>query len=106
MGLGGIQNSTRQQEYKELYFELLPPYRRHGLGTKFATFLINFHKKVYGNRPIEAVVVPENTPSKGLLRKLGFKPKLTKDGTQDKMAFAKWGNRVFEIFRYTPADSL
>lgn len=102
VGLGGIQNSTRNEPYKEIYFELLPPYRRKGLGKKFATFLIDFHKGVYGNRPIEAVVVPENKASKGLLGKLGFKPRRNADGTPASHAFPRWGNRVYEIFRYTP----
>ena len=103
VGLGGIQNSTRGDPYKEIYFELLPPYRRKGLGQKFAKFLISAHKSIYGNRMIEAVVVPENTASKGLLKKIGFKPKIGKDGKIATHRFPKYGNRMYEIFQYKPS---
>ena len=102
VGLGGIQSSTRGEPYKEIYFELLAPYRRQGLGGKFGQFLVNTHKSLFGNKPIEAVVVPENAPSKGLLRKLGFKPRLGKNGKPDTHIFPKWNNRLYEIFRLTP----
>lgn len=99
VGLGGLQNSSRPNKAKEVYFELLPPYRQKGLGTQFGQYLVALHKKMYGDMPLEAAVVPENKPSKALLKRLGFKPLKDKNGNTVVHRFPKYNNRAYEIYR-------
>jgi len=105
MGLGGIQNSTRNEPYNEIYFEILPPYRNKGLGKHFGQFLMRFYKSIFGDKILEAIMVQDNQPSKILLTKLGFKPRLDKQGHPMSHAFPRWGNRVYDIYRYTPSEN-
>src|SRR3989344_927013 len=102
MGFGGIQNSTREEPYKELYFAFLPPYRNKGLGKQLGQFLMKFHKSIFGNQILEAIIVPDNTPSKILMTKLGFSPRLDAHGNPMSHRFPRWGNRLYDIYRYTP----
>lgn len=102
IGLGGIQNSTRDEPYKELYFAFLPPYRNKGLGKQFGQFLMKFHHSLFGDRILEAIILPDNIPSQKLIKKLGFLPRLDNKGKQASHSFARWGNRVYNIYRYTP----
>lgn len=105
LGLGGIQNSTRDEPFKELYFAFLPPYRNKGLGKQFGQFLLNFYKSVFGEKILEAIVLPDNTPSKKLMTKLGFSLRLDTNGQPLSHRFPRWGNRLYNIYRYTPNSS-
>jgi RimJ/RimL family protein N-acetyltransferase len=102
MGLGGIQNSTRNEPYNELYFAFLPAYRHKGLGKQFGQFLMKFDHSVFGDRILEAIILPDNIPSKKLMIKLGFSPRLDPKGKPLSHRFSRWGNRLYEIYRYTP----
>lgn len=102
LGLGGIQNSTRDEPYKELYFAFLPPYRNKGLGKQFGQFLMKFNKSMFGDKILEAIIVPDNTPSKRLMTKLGFAPRRDANGHSITHRFPRWGNRLYDIYRYTP----
>lgn len=106
VGIGGIQNSTRNEPYKELYFAFLPPYRNKGLGKQFGQFLMKFHKSIFGDKILEAIIVPDNIPSKLLVTKLGFLPRLDVKGTPVTHRFPRWGNRLYDIYRYTPSTNL
>ncbi|MFN7662745.1 MAG: GNAT family N-acetyltransferase; N-acetyltransferase [Alphaproteobacteria bacterium] len=105
MGFGGIQNSTRKEPYKELYFAFLPPYRNKGLGKQFGKFLITFHEYLYGKQILEAIILPDNIPSKTLFGKLGFLPRLDSKGNHLSHSFPRWGGRVYQIYRYTPTTT-
>ena len=102
MGIGGIQKSTRDEPYKELYFAFLPPYRNKGLGKQFGQFLMNFHRSLFGDKILEAIILPDNFPSQKLIKKLGFLPRLDSARKHMSHSFARWGNRVYNIYRYTP----
>ncbi len=102
IGFGGIQKNMRDKTVDEIHYALLPPYRRKALGTKMGTFIMEFYKKIYGDRPLQAIVVPENVPSRRLLSKLGFRPLLDEKGKQKFHLFKVWKNRRYDIFQYDP----
>lgn len=105
MGLGGIQNSSWKGPHKELYFAFLPPYRNKGLGKKFGQFLMHFSKSLYGDRILEANILPDNTASKALIKKLGFVLHVDQNGKAVPYRYPRWGNRLYNIYRYTPPSS-
>ncbi len=105
LGLGGLQRSTRDNDYAEVFFCILPPYRKKGLGTAMCQHFMNFYKKYYKNRTLEAIVLPTNVPSKALLKKMGFKPLFDKGGAPITKTFESYGDVVYQVYRYTPAFS-
>lgn len=105
-GSGGIQSSTRPQDASapEIYFALLPPYRSKGLGTAFGKEIMHFFKENYGDRSLEAIVRPNNIPSKKLLAKLGFSPVLDPKQKPVIKNFPKWNNTEYAVYRYEPKE--
>ena len=85
-----------------LYFAFLPPYRNKGLGKQFGQFLMNLHKELFGAQILEAIILPDNNPSKRLMTKLGFVHRRDKQERPMSYRFARWKNRLYDIFRYTP----
>lgn len=102
VAMGGIQKSKRDELLHEIYYAILPTYRRQGLGTKIGRFIMDFHRKLYGNKILEATVVPENKPSIVLLKKLGFMPKRDARGVPE---FTMTYNRRYDIYLYTPSTA-
>ena len=96
----GIQRSKRDETRHEIYYSLMPSYRQQGLGTKMGRFIMDFYKKLYGNKVIEAAVLPDNKASIALLKKLGFVPKLDARG---KPEFVISHNRRQDIYHYIPS---
>lgn len=102
LGSGGIQKNTRGEGPTEIYFSFLPPYRGKGLGTAMGKAIIQFYEQEYGRLPMEAIVRPENLPSKKLLTKLGFRPVL-QGGQPVIKNFPAWNNTKYAVYRYDPA---
>jgi ribosomal protein S18 acetylase RimI-like enzyme len=105
VGLGGIQRSTRDGDFGEIFFCLLPPYRKQGIGTALAQHLINFYQEHYKNKTLEANVIPTNKPSIGLLKKMGFRPLLNKDGKPMYKTYPTYAHVTYQFYRYNPGNS-
>ncbi len=99
LGIGGIQRSTRDGDFGEVFFCLLPPYRKQGVGTALATYLIDFYQKYYKSKTLEAIVIPTNKPSIGLLTKMGFKPLLENNKPVYKI-FPAYPHVTYQVYRY------
>jgi RimJ/RimL family protein N-acetyltransferase len=103
VGIGGIQRSTRDGDFGEVFFCLLPPYRKQGIGTALATHLIAFYQKYYKSKTLEAIVIPTNKPSIGLLTKMGFKPLLDKAGKPVYKIFPAYAHVTYQVYRHMPS---
>lgn len=101
LGLGGIQRSTRDGDFGEVFFCLLPPYRKQGIGTALCRHLIDFYQKHYKNKTLEANVIPTNKPSIGLLTKMGFKPLLDKAGKPVYKIYPAYAHVTYQFYRYS-----
>lgn len=99
VGTVGIQKSTRGEDVHEIYYALMPAYRRQGLGTKMGQFILEFYQKLYGVRRMEAAVMPQNKASIALLKKIGFTPLKDAHGIQ---VFRIKYDRRYDIYQYVP----
>jgi RimJ/RimL family protein N-acetyltransferase len=79
VGDAGIQTVNRGVE-AEIHFNIMPKFRRKGIGYTASRFLIEFFKAHFKGDKIAATVMPHNKASQGLLKKLGMKPKCDKVG--------------------------
>lgn len=79
VGDAGIQTVRRGLE-AEIFFNVMPDYRRKGVGYAVSKHLIEFFKTYFKGDKIAATATPNNVASKGLLRKLGMRPKCDKAG--------------------------
>ncbi len=96
VGDAGIQ-TVRHGLEAEIFFNVMPDFRRKGVGYTVSKYLINFFKTHFKGDKIAATATPDNVASKNLLRKLGMKPKCDKAGKP--MAYHHpEHNKSFDIF--------
>lgn len=59
-------------ELPDLGFLIAKPWRRKGITYEVCSALLEYGKAAYEFEQVQALVMPENTPSRSLCRKLGF----------------------------------
>lgn len=85
----------------ELFFNILPAFRRRGVAYTGSQYLIEFYHQHFGNKPLGANILPHNKPSQGLVKKLGFKPLFNADGSRRTVIMH---GRVFELWERSPEN--
>jgi len=96
VGDAGIQTVRRGLE-AEIFFNIMPEYRRKGIGYAVSKYLIDFYRNNFKGDKIAATAMPHNKASKGLLIKLGMTRKCDKKGNPMVYRNEKYGKN-FDIF--------
>lgn len=72
IGTCGYNTWSKQKFQAELGYDLSAAYRRQGVASEAVKAVIDFGFTTMRLQKIEAVVLPENTPSRNFLKRLGF----------------------------------
>ncbi len=81
-GLG--QAEVNGEMCTDLGYYICPKWRNQGLASECVEFVLDYVKKYLEFECIYAIIKEENRISKGILRKFGFKYKLSWEGTEGK----------------------
>ena len=100
MGNGGIQKIKDLPD--ELFFNTLPHARRKGVAYAVGKHSQAFYDQHFGKRTTGVQVLPGNAASESLVKKLGFKPILDKDG-QHKLKYHPRYNRSYALYERGPS---
>lgn len=96
VGDAGIQTVRRGLE-PEIFFNVMPDFRRKGVAMAASKYLIEFYKTHFTGDKIAATAMPNNVASRTLLKKLGMQPKCDAKGKQMVYTHPEY-NTSFDIF--------
>lgn len=80
IGSCGLSRWREEQAEAEIGYELAPEWQGHGLMQEALTAVLDFGFDRMQLRRVEANVMPENEPSRRLLRRLGFREQELRKG--------------------------